>query len=119
MNKLRPFGVTNYAGIPVPANPAVSIELVDTDSGLLLNRLTTGQRDGITGPPAGLVVYNTDDSQLETFDGSDWIAGGVGGQLPTYTAVADTAITITAGGNVDGLRCRHNDGGGSWRRNLS
>lgn len=50
------------------------IILPATDKGFLLNRLTTAQKLAISSPPEGLVVYDTDLSQIAVYDGAAWRA---------------------------------------------
>lgn len=74
-----------FAGIFVNSNttaqigigtntPHVSsmLEINSTNKGLLIPRLTTGQRSAITTPAQGLLVYNTDKNCLECYNGSTW-----------------------------------------------
>jgi len=46
-------------GTPTPAVGA-ALEIQATDRGLLIPRLTGGQRAAIAAPPQGLMVYQTD-----------------------------------------------------------
>ena len=43
------------------------LNLESTTQGLLLPRLTTTQRDAISTPPAGLMIYNTTTNKLNVF----------------------------------------------------
>lgn len=53
---------------------AAALEIVSTTKGLLLPRLTTVQRDAIAGSiPAGLLIFNTSDSKVQTYTGSAWV----------------------------------------------
>jgi hypothetical protein len=101
MNRLRPFAVINQPHTGVPPDPSVAIELADTDRGFLPNRLTTAQRDAIADPAPGLLIYNTDDSVYQFFDGLAWNAiGGSGsglvslssGTITTPVAFADIEL---------------------------
>ena len=47
-------------------NAAAKLDLTSTTRGLLLPRMTTAQRDAITTPPDGLMIYNT---SLNAFQG--------------------------------------------------
>jgi hypothetical protein len=58
---------------------SAALEIVSTNKGLLLPRLTTSQRNSISGPVAGLVIFCTDctanDSSTgvtETYNGTTW-----------------------------------------------
>ena len=43
----------------VIADPSSVLDLQSNSKGLLLPRLTTGQRDSIVSPQTGLIIYNT------------------------------------------------------------
>ncbi len=47
---------------PGTIDPNSLLELQSTDGGVLLPRLTVAQRDAMTSVPAGMFIYNTDDS---------------------------------------------------------
>lgn len=49
------------------------LDLKSTDKGVLLPRMTNLQRDAISNPANGLVVYTTDDNCINTFNGSNWL----------------------------------------------
>lgn len=48
------------------------LDLKSTTKGLLLPRMTTTQRDAITSPPEGLVVWNITTNSYDQYDGSSW-----------------------------------------------
>ena len=48
-------------------NSAVLLQLTSTTKGFLPPRMTTTQRDAISSPPAGLVIYNTTTSKLQVY----------------------------------------------------
>jgi hypothetical protein len=55
-------------------NSAAALEIVSTTKGLLLPRLTTVQRDAIgASPPAGLLIFNTTDNLVQTYNGIAWV----------------------------------------------
>lgn len=66
----------------VSANPSASLDLGDTDKGLLLNRLTTIERNDMSanaadGSPldstdAGMMVYDVTEKALFVWDGTEW-----------------------------------------------
>lgn len=49
-----------------------SLQLDDTTTGFLPNRLTTTQQNAIASPAAGLMIYNTTTSTLNFYNGSAW-----------------------------------------------
>lgn len=46
-------------------DPSSELHIESTDSGLLIPRLTTSQRDAIPSPAIGLLIYNTDTNKYE------------------------------------------------------
>lgn len=60
------------------ADPSAMVEVKSTAKGLLLPRMTTQQRDAISTPAEGLMIYNTDEKWTEVFDGEAWkaLSGG-------------------------------------------
>ena len=48
------------------------LQLNSTTQGFLPPRMTTAQRDAITTPPEGLVIYNTIDHVLNFYNGTSW-----------------------------------------------
>ncbi len=53
-------------------NPAAMLDVRSTDKGFLLPRMTSVQRDAISAPPAGLVIYNTDVNMFQGYNGTIW-----------------------------------------------
>ena len=79
---LAPFTPTNIMtvsgassnvgiGTTAPSSKAI-LDLTSTTKGLLLPRMTTTQRDAITSPDAGLIIYNTTSNKLNFYNGSAW-----------------------------------------------
>lgn len=58
-------------GTDAPAASAL-VDITSTEKGFLPPRMTKAQRDAITSPAEGLMIYNTTDSRIEYFNGSDW-----------------------------------------------
>src|SRR6056300_524532 len=77
--------------------PSAILQIDSTSQGVLFPRMTVAERDAIASPATGLIIYNSDDSILNTWDGTEWteIGGGglglAGGALitPTLTPVVD------------------------------
>ena len=62
-------------GINTTGNDPDSSAILDvssTDKGMLIPRMTEAQRDQISNPADGLMVYVTDDSSFHYFDGRVW-----------------------------------------------
>jgi hypothetical protein len=65
------FGGSVEIGTP-ESQSQVLLNLNSTTKGLLIPRLTSTQRNAISSPPAGLVVYDTDLSQWYIYHRSAW-----------------------------------------------
>lgn len=91
------------------ATKAQSLELTATDRGLLLNRVTTAQMNGIVSPTTNEIVYNTDLNGLYRYDGAAWVGLSAGYGLvsvtdssgtPTFYATIQSAITNSSSGET-------------------
>jgi len=58
----------------VTPDAAAALEVNSTTRGFLPPRMTTTQRDAITSPPAGLMIYNTTTNKLNVRTASSWEA---------------------------------------------
>jgi hypothetical protein len=71
------------------ANNSAMLDVSSTSQGVLVPRMLSGQRLGISSPATGLLVYQTDaPSGFYYYDGSDWVSlstgtpsGAAGGDL--------------------------------------
>jgi hypothetical protein len=75
-------------------DPTAALEIKSSNRGFLPPRMTKVQRDNITFPATGLVLFNTTDSVLEYFNGECW--------LPTYAQSCedcffDLTLPLTSG----------------------
>lgn len=61
-------------GIGGTPDAAALLDVSSTTKGFLPPRLTTAQRDAITAPPSGLVIYNTTTGKLNVRGASAWEA---------------------------------------------
>jgi len=67
------FAGTVTVGTTSP-NDAALLEVSSTTKGFLPPRMTTAQRDAISTPPAGLMIYNTTTNKLNVRTASSWEA---------------------------------------------
>lgn len=58
----------------VSPNAKAIMDLTSTTQGFLPPRMNTTQRDAISGPPAGLMIYNSQTAKLNFYNGSAWEA---------------------------------------------
>jgi len=63
---------------------SAKLELSSTTKGILIPRMTTTQRNAISSPAVGLMIYNTTDSAFNYYRLSGWSALGSGGGGTTY-----------------------------------
>jgi hypothetical protein len=94
--------------------PKAALEVVSTNSGVLLPRLTSTQRNNIVSGDLhnGLLLYNTDSSKFQFYNGSTWKtigdngAGGSGGSgsltFPIQTLTDGSTITWNGANSVNG-----------------
>ncbi len=81
----------SIGSLTAPATDA-SLDLKATDKALLLNRLTTTQRDALN-TVEGMVVYNTTTNQAEKFNGTVWVnLGASGGDVTGPASALDNTI---------------------------
>lgn len=64
-------------GTATPSTKAI-LDLTSTTQGFLPPRMTTTQRDAITSPATGLMIYNTTDSKINYYNGAGWETVGTG-----------------------------------------
>jgi hypothetical protein len=53
-------------------NAAAVLDLTSTTRGFLPPRVSQAQRDAITSPPAGLIIYNNQTNKLNFYNGTAW-----------------------------------------------
>ncbi len=67
-------------GTSTPDQSAL-VEMASTTQGFLPPRMTNAQRDAISNPAQGLVIFNTNTLNIQWFDGIGWYDAATG---PTY-----------------------------------
>ena len=93
---LTPKG-TGGVGIGSTTAAASSLlDLVSTTKGLLPPRMTTTQRDAISGPATGLTIYNTTTNKLNVYNGTAWVAAGANAAGSTGDVQFNTAGDLAA-----------------------
>lgn len=70
-------------------NASAMLDVKSTNSGILIPRMTEAQRDAISSPATGLLVYQTDEtSGFYYWNGTSWTIVGSGSGSGTVTSVA-------------------------------
>lgn len=79
--RLKPMSVGNDpVGSRMPLEPSAALQINDQSGGFLTSRLTTDERDAIEAPADGLLIWNTDDLELQVWTNGTWISLGSGGE---------------------------------------
>ncbi|MTI30503.1 T9SS type A sorting domain-containing protein [Xanthovirga aplysinae] len=83
-------------------NPNTSLELAENNKGLLINRMTTDQRnsfgDNLGSEESGMLVYDIEKQQLKSWNGSAW--QNLGGENPELN-LSENILSISGGNSVD------------------
>lgn len=58
----------------ITPNPSSILELRTTSKGMLIPRMTETERDGISSPAIGLMIFNTSNKQFNFYNESNWVA---------------------------------------------
>jgi hypothetical protein len=56
----------------ISPNTSAALQVSSTTRGFLPPQMTTTQRDAITTPAAGLIIYNTTTNKHQGYDGTTW-----------------------------------------------
>jgi hypothetical protein len=91
-------GINEYATIT--PDPTSLLELRSTERGFLPPRMTTVERDNITTPANGLMIFNTTTGEYNIYD-NGWVPLSIKREFDQLTA--DFSTTGTAWTNVTGL----------------
>ena len=63
---------SNKLGIGGTPVTSAKVDIQGTDGALLLPRLTTAQRDALTNPTNGMVIYNATLNKFQGYENSAW-----------------------------------------------
>lgn len=86
---------------PTPDASAM-LEIESTTKGLLLPRITTAERDAISAPASGLVIFNTTTGCMEYYKGTQW-AGQCSGSSARPSGSGITNLVSGDTGRKKGL----------------
>ncbi len=112
VTKVNTSGTLTAAGLGLGVNsPNASalLEVSSTSKGLLPPRMTYAQRNAITNPAQGLILYCTNcgaNGEVEVYNGISWVninGSAAAGILPVLTTSSLSSITsnsATSGGNI-------------------
>jgi len=77
------------------ADPSAILDISTTTQGMLPPRLTSTQRDNISNPAEGLMVFNTEEGAYQFWGGSNWV--NLGGGIPNGTIAAFATASCPSG----------------------
>jgi hypothetical protein len=78
-------------------NTSAALDVTSTTQGILIPRMSTTQRNAISTPAVGLLVYDTDFSQIWVYNGTVWIPSAGSTKFVDGASTIDAVYTI---GNV-------------------
>ncbi len=89
-------------------DPSAIFDISDTTKGFLPPRLSLAQRNAISNPAKGLLIFNTTDSTTQFWNGQCWLATyqedcnqcGFSMSLSSTAGTIDRTLTDTAGTNI-------------------
>jgi len=81
------------------ADASAMLEVKSSDKGILIPRMTALERDNISNPATGLLVFVTDEVAFNYYDGSMWsvLGSGASVSIPVGTIEAFAGSTIPDG----------------------
>ena len=101
LNSANLFNNGSSIGIgTVAPNASAALEVNSTTKGFLLPTMTQTQRNAISTPATGLLIYQSDNTPgFYYYNGAAWtaIAGAAGGGAAGYSSTANTLIYTTDG----------------------
>ena len=109
----------NYVNQPLAVgnssvDASAQLDVTASSKGLLIPRLTTTQRNNITTPATGLLIWNTTDSTLQQYRGlSGWSAIGGG----SISAPSGEIVYGTGGGTTSSSNLSYNSTSGEFTVN--
>lgn len=96
-----PFVMSQSVGIGTNApNASAQLDVVSTNKGMLVPRMTTAQRTAIAAPASGLLVYDTDVSGFMYYNSSVWAQLSTTGSSSNQWTTTGTDISNNNSGNV-------------------
>ncbi len=72
-------------------NPSAMLDVKSTDKGFLPPRMTSAQRDAISAPADGLIIFNTTTSRLNIYAGGHWYE--ISGSIVVHSVTSTTGKT--------------------------
>ncbi len=101
--------VTSYAQVGInddngSPDASAMLDVKSTTKGMLIPRVTTTQRNAISSPATGLIVYNTTTNNFNFYNGTAWIEITTGSDNVIVDADGDTKIQVEKSADEDSIR---------------
>ena len=74
-------------------DPSAILDVISTSRGLLPSRMSTTERDAVSAPAEGLIIFNTSSKALEIFNGTGWSSA-------TTKFLCGTSQIVDTAGNI-------------------
>ncbi|RYU94465.1 polymer-forming cytoskeletal protein [Emticicia agri] len=71
--------ISNMGGTDTPYSASI-LDIRSANKGILLPRMSTANRNAISSPQAGLLIYNNSTNQFNYHNGSSWQVASIGNQ---------------------------------------
>ncbi|MCX6247113.1 MAG: hypothetical protein NTW10_05220 [Bacteroidetes bacterium] len=97
-----------------PPDGSSMLDIKSTNGGVLIPRMTTGQRDGISSPAIGLVIFNTTTDCIEIYNSTGWWNLCAQHSLPTGVIASATPNPVCSGGTLTLTGSATGASGWSW-----
>ena len=126
-NESTPFSVGGSApssegsvgiGTTSPSDYAI-LDITSTDKGFLPPRMDNAQRDAISSPAEGLVIYNLENNCLEFWNNSFWVSACDGSVQPGALSDCPTTVPFLSADDTEIVDVTNPITGDTWMdRNL-
>lgn len=87
---IRGFSQVSVSPDGTAPHQSAMLEVKSVNRGFLPPRLSSAQRDAIVSPAAGLLIFNTDCSTIQVFNGVNWTVMGSTALLPSPPVIYET-----------------------------
>ena len=113
---------TTYAQVGInieTPDPSAALDITSTTGGLLVPRMTTTQRDAISSPATGLMIYQTDGTVgFYYYNGSSWAEVAATSKTYSvntfYAELGGYVIQISPNGKHGLVVAMQDQGGSTW-----
>jgi hypothetical protein len=93
------IGINATGALP---DPSSMLDVSSSNSGLLIPRMTTVQRNAIASPAVGLYIYNTTTNTFNVFNGAAWASLGYeNNNVVTVKSLSDLPAPVSGAINLD------------------